>query len=139
MDLINTRHVYCVHVSFAFLHISIYQDPNDLHKLDIQFLFISPSPATQQIAVFGIAFSIILEYSFHLWDPAPSSSIKYLASAIDVYKSSSKHVTVTAAVEKIFEEEKRLFVEVEGIENSSKSTFAQKLTQIALENCLHLK
>ncbi|KAF8805294.1 hypothetical protein BYT27DRAFT_6672931 [Phlegmacium glaucopus] len=86
------------------------------------------------------AFAIILEYSFHLWDPAPSSNIKYLTSAIDVYKSSGKHVTVTAAVENIFEEEKGLlFGEVEDIENSGKSTFAQKLIQIALENRLHLK
>ncbi|KAF8805159.1 hypothetical protein BYT27DRAFT_7192817 [Phlegmacium glaucopus] len=89
---------------------------------------------------FHIAFAIILEYSFHLWDPAPSSSIKYLISAVNVYKSSGKHVTVTAAVEKIFEEEKELlFGEVADIENSAKSTFAQKLIQIAVENGLHLK
>ncbi|KAF8801439.1 hypothetical protein BYT27DRAFT_7198216 [Phlegmacium glaucopus] len=109
------------------------------NQLDIQFLFIGSASAKQQIALFGIAFAIILEYSFHLWDPAPSSSIKYLTSAIDVYKSSSKHVTVTAAVEKIFEEEKGLlFGEVGGIEHFGKSTFAQKLTQIALENWLSL-
>ncbi|KAF8808199.1 hypothetical protein BYT27DRAFT_7190334 [Phlegmacium glaucopus] len=99
----------------------------------------SPS-AKQQIAGFGIAFAIILEYSFHLWDQAPSSSIEHLTCAINVYKLSGNHVTVTAAVEKIFEEEKGLlFGEVEDIENSGKSTFAQKLIQIALENRLRLK
>jgi hypothetical protein len=86
---------------------------------------------------FHIVFAIILEYSFYLWDPAPSSSIKYLTSAVNVYKSSGKHVIVTAAVEKIFEEEKEfLFGEVEDIENSGESTFAQKLVQIATENRL---
>ncbi|KAF8800533.1 hypothetical protein BYT27DRAFT_7262934 [Phlegmacium glaucopus] len=105
-----------------------------LHSLVPQQQIGTPS-AKQQIAVFGIAFAIILEYSFYLWDQAPSSSIKYLASTIDVYKSSGKHVTVTAAVEKFFEEEKGLLLgEVEDIENLG--TFAQKLAQIALENRL---
>ncbi|KAF8800540.1 hypothetical protein BYT27DRAFT_7200165, partial [Phlegmacium glaucopus] len=106
----------------------------NLDQLDTQFLSVGSPSAKQQIAGFGIAYAIILEYSFYLWDPAPSSNIKYLTSAINVYKSSGKHVIVTAAVEKIFEEEKGLLFGKQYIKNSAKSTFAQKLIQIALEN-----
>jgi len=70
-----------------------------------------------------------------LWYSTPLGNIKQLTSAIDVYKSSGKHVTATEAIDMIFEE-KHLFGEVKGSEDPGKSTFAQLLTQIALENRL---
>jgi hypothetical protein len=66
----------------------------------------------------------------------PSSNIKLLTSAIDFYKSSNKHVTVNKAVDMIFEEEKHLFGDAKGSEDSSKSAFSQLLVQIALDNRL---
>jgi hypothetical protein len=51
-----------------------------------------------------------------------------LISAIDVYKVSGKHVMVTEAVDKVFEEE--------GSGNPNMSISTQQLMQIALENRL---
>jgi len=102
-------------------------------------LFIGPPPANQQIARFGVAFSIILEHSFYLWDQTQSNSIQYLTSAIDVYKSSGKHVTVTKAIDTVFKEEERhLFEEANGSDDPGESAFVERLAQIALENRLSI-
>jgi hypothetical protein len=84
---------------------------------------------------FNTALAIILEHSFYLWARAPSPNIKPLTSAIDVYKSSGKHVTATDAIDKIFGED--LFGKGKSSGDPSKSDkFAQLLAQIALENRL---
>jgi len=81
--------------------------------------------------------AIILDYSFYLWNSSPSSSIESLNSAIDVYKSSGNHVTVTEAIDIIFEEQERLLFEKgQDSRSSSNSTFAQQLTEVALKNRL---
>jgi len=72
-----------------------------------------------------------------LWNSSPSNSIEFLNSAIDVYKSSENHVTVTEAIDIIFEEQERLLVEKgQDSRSSSNSTFAWQLTEVALKNHL---
>ena len=86
---------------------------------------------------FVIALAIILDYSFYLWDSSPSNSIEFLISAIDVYKSSGNHMTVTEAIDIIFEEQERLLFEKgQDSRSSSNSTFARQLTEVALKNRL---
>jgi len=85
---------------------------------------------------FIIALAIILDYSFYLWNSSPSNSIESLNSAIDVYKSSGNHVTVTKAIDMIFEEKGLLFGKAQGSRNFSKSIFASQITQVALKNRL---
>jgi len=101
------------------------------------FPFIGPLPIAQQIARLGVALAIIAEHSYYLWDRAPSTSIDYLISAVDVYESSAKHTAVTEAVDETFkEDEGRLFKEAESSEDPKESAFAKRLLQIALDNRL---
>jgi len=75
--------------------------------------------------------------SFYLWEQAPSSESTCLISAIDAYKSSTKHTAVTQAVDEIFKADKgRLFKEAVESKNTSKSAFAKQLMRIALDNRL---
>jgi hypothetical protein len=72
-----------------------------------------------------------------LWDRKPSNKATFLITAIDAYKTSNKHTAVTQAVDEIFNEHKgRLFEEAKRSRNPSKSAFAERLVQIALDNRL---
>jgi hypothetical protein len=72
-----------------------------------------------------------------LWDQKPSLKTDCLISAIEVYKSSAKHAAVTQAVDEAFkEDEGHLFEDAKGSDDPSKSAFAERLVQIALNNCL---
>ena len=83
--------------------------------------------------------AIIAEHSFYLWERAPSSETTCLISAIDAYKSSTKHTAVTQAVDEIFKADKgRLFKEAVESKNTSKSAFAKQLMRIALDNRLRM-
>jgi len=101
------------------------------------FQFIGPPPQVQQMARFGVALAIIAEHSFYLWERAPSCETTCLISAIDAYKSSTKHTAVTQAVDEIFkDEEGRLFKEAVGLAYANGSAFAKRLVHIALDNRL---
>jgi hypothetical protein len=77
------------------------------------------------------------EHSFYLWERAPSSETTCLISAIDAYKSSTKHTAVTQAVDEIFkDDEGRLFKEAVGLAYVHESAFAKRLVHIALDNRL---
>jgi len=101
------------------------------------FPFIGPPPAAQQMARSGVVLAIIAEHSFYLWERAPSSETTCLISAIDAYKSSTKHTAVTQAVDEIFKADKgRLFKEAVKSKDTSESAFAKQLVRIALDNRL---
>jgi len=109
-------------------------NPNMQSKM---FPFWGPPPGTQQITRLGIALAIIAEHSFYLWDHAPSRRPDCLISAINVYQSSTKHTTVTLAIDDIFkEDEGRLFKEANDSRDPSSSDFAKRLVKIALDNRL---
>lgn len=82
---------------------------------------------------FGAALAIILEHSFHLWYHS-SSKIDYLSSAIGAYESSGKHAIISAAVDRIFEEEGQMFEEAKRSSNPEDSVLAKQLAQIAVDN-----
>jgi len=99
--------------------------------------FIGAPPVTHQVARLGVALAIIIEHSFYLWDRAPSNICDRLISAINVYQSSTKHATVTLAVDETFNAvERDLLKEAKGSRSPEKSTFAETLAQIALDNRL---
>ena len=83
---------------------------------------------------FSIALAIIAEHSFYLWEREPSSSKAPLVSAINAYKSSTKHIAVTQAVDEIFKDDQGAV----GLGYTEESSFAKRLLQIALDNCLHM-
>jgi hypothetical protein len=86
---------------------------------------------------FSTALAIIAEHSFYLWEQAPYNKTTCLISAIDAYKSSTKHTAVTQAVDEIFkDEEGRLFKEAVGLAYANGSAFAKRLVHIALDNRL---
>ena len=80
--------------------------------------------------------AIVAEHSFYLWDQAPSDNDAYLISAINIYESSAKHTIVIDAIDKVFESEGHLFDEAKGSEYPWESAFAERLTQIVLDNRL---
>ena len=81
--------------------------------------------------------AIIAELSFYLWDQAPSDNDAFLISAIEIYGSSTKHKIVVDAVNKVFkEDEGHLFDEAKYSRYPQKSTFVERLVQIALDNRL---
>ena len=88
---------------------------------------------------FSTALAIIAEHSFYLWERTPSRKTTCLISAIDAYKSSTKHTAVTQAVDEIFkDDEGRLFKEVIGLAYAHGSAFAKRLMHIALDNHLRM-
>jgi hypothetical protein len=80
--------------------------------------------------------AIVAEHSFYLWDQAPSDNDAYLISAINIYELSAKHTIVIDAVDKVFEGVGHLFDEAKGSEYPWESAFAERLTQIVLDNRL---
>ena len=80
--------------------------------------------------------AIVAEHSFYLWDQAPSDNDAHLISAINIYESSAKHPIVIDTVDKVFEDEGHLFDEAKGSEYPWESAFAERLTQIVLDNRL---
>jgi hypothetical protein len=89
------------------------------------------------VFTFSAALAIIAEYSFYCWDQAPSSNDASLISAINVYKSSTQHVIVTKAVDKAFKEDDgHLFEKAKAGKYPEVSVFAERLAQIAVDNCL---
>jgi hypothetical protein len=72
-----------------------------------------------------------------LWDQAPSNEAKSFISAIKAYQSSTKHTTVTQAIDEVFKEDKgHLFNKAKGSKYPTKSAFSRQLVQIALDNRL---
>ena len=72
-----------------------------------------------------------------MWDRARKEGAKHLVSAIDAYKSSTKHAAVTLAVDTIFEEDEGcLLKEAKASLLPRDSAFATQLVQIALDNRL---
>jgi hypothetical protein len=72
-----------------------------------------------------------------LWDQHPSNKATFLIIAIDTYKTSNKHTTVTQAIDELFnEDEGCLFKEAKSSKNPEESAFAKRLLQIALDNRL---
>jgi len=101
------------------------------------FPFIGPLPVIHQTARLGVALAIIAEHSFYLWDQAPSNNASILTLAVDIYQSSTKHTTVTEAVDEAFKEDGgHLFNEAKHCEYPQMSAFAERLVQIVLDNRL---
>jgi len=101
------------------------------------FSFIGAAPAAEQMARLGIVLAIIGEHSFYLWDRVRTRGPKPLISAIDAYRSSTKHTAIALAVDKIFkEDEGRLLEEAKASEHPGNSAFATQLVQITLNNRL---
>ena len=72
-----------------------------------------------------------------MWDQAPSNNDAFLISAIKIYESSTTHKIVMDAVDKVFkEDEGHLFDEAKHSQYPQKSTFVERLVQIALDNRL---
>ena len=74
-----------------------------------------------------------------MWERTPSRKTTCLISAIDAYKSSTKHTAVTQAIDEIFKDDEGcLFKEAVRVAHTKDSAFRKQLVHIALDNCLRM-
>ena len=77
-----------------------------------------------------------MEHSFFLWDQKPCKDSDCIAAAVDLYKVSSNCHAVMEAVDRVIREDQGQFFQAGKDHEHVREAFAQKLTQIALDNRL---